>query len=130
MLLYFVPATFWNSTMDLVRFEREVQGISNAVSLWDIGLLGQFGVGIGGTFSRAIGPFTHPVGTAHYFVMPLVIAAAAAMHFWNEQSKAASRSYLLLVALFAVAVVTPISRGSWFAAGVALVLLAVLYRRI
>ena len=26
VLLYFVPATFWNSTMDLVRFEREVQG--------------------------------------------------------------------------------------------------------
>ena len=81
--LYFLPPTFWMTTVDLVTFEREGQGIPNAVSLWDIGILGQFGVGDGGTFARAIGPFTHPVGTAHYFVLPLVIASCAAMRAWQ-----------------------------------------------
>jgi hypothetical protein len=117
--LYFVPPTFWSSTVDLVTFERVVQGIPNAVSLWDIGLLGQYGVGDGGTFARAIGPFTHPVGTADYFVLPLVIASCAAMRAWQLGSRTEARRYLLLVALFAAAVVTPISRGGWLSAIVA-----------
>jgi hypothetical protein len=128
--LYFVPATFWNTTVDLVTFEREVQGIANAVSLWDIGLLGQFGVGDAGTFTRAIGPFTHPVGTAHYFVLPLVIAACAVMRSWQLGAYSEGRRYLLLVGLFAAAVVTPISRGGWLTAAIALVLAAVIFRRI
>jgi hypothetical protein len=128
--LYFLPATFWSSTIDLVTFEREVQGITNAVSLWDIGLLGQFGVGDTGTFTRAIGPFTHPVGTAHYFVLPLVIAACAAMRSWQLGSHREARRYLLLVALFTAAVVTPISRGGWLTAVIALLLAALIFHRI
>lgn len=128
--LYLVPPTFWSSTIDLVTFEREVQGLTSAVSLWDIGLLGQFGVGDGGTFARAIGPFTHPVGTAHYFVLPLVIASCAAMRSWQLGSHTEARRYLLLVALFGAAVVTPISRGGWLTAVVALLLAAVIFHRI
>jgi hypothetical protein len=128
--LYFVPAVFWMTTLDLVTFERQVQGIGSAVSLWDIGLLGQFGVGDSATFTRAIGPFTHPVGTAHYFVLPLVIAACAAMRSWQLGLRDEARRYLLFVALFAAAVITPISRGGWLTAGIALVLAAVLLRRI
>ena len=128
--LYFVPPTFWSSAMDLVTFEREVQSIPNAVSLWDIGLLGQFGVGDGGTFARAIGPFTHPVGTAHYFVLPLVIASCAAMRAWQVGSRVEARRYLLLVALFAAAVVTPISRGGWLSAAFALLLAGLIFHRL
>jgi hypothetical protein len=128
--LYFVPAVFWMTTVDLVTFEREVQGLGNAVSLWDIGLLGQFGVGDTGTFTRAIGPFTHPVGTAHYFVLPLVIAAGAAMRSWQLGLHAEGRRYLLYVALFGAAVATTISRGGWLTAVIALVIAAVLLRRI
>ena len=130
VVLYFLPATFWITTVDLVTFEREVQGIANAVSLWDIGLLGQFGVGDAATFTRAIGPFDAFRGTAHYFVLPLVIAACAAMRSWQLGSYQETRRYLLLVALFAAAVVTPISRGGWLTTGIALVLAAVIFHRI
>jgi hypothetical protein len=130
LILYlFVPITFWSSTLDLVRFERVVQGIPNARTLWDISLLGQYGVGDSGSFPRAVGPFTHPVGTAHYFVVPLILAATAAM-----TAKRALAPNLLgwlgVIGLFAAAVLTPISRGAWLAAAVGVVVAGLLYRRI
>ncbi len=66
-----LPATFWASTLDLVGFVRVVQGIPNALTIWDISLVAHFGGGASTIYSRAVGPFTQPVGTAHYFVLPL-----------------------------------------------------------
>jgi len=129
ILHIFVPATFWSSTLNLVRFERFVQGIATARTLWDIGLLGQYGVGDTGSFARAIGPFTHPVGTAHYFVVPLVLAATAVMAA-RRAPASTMLTWLAVVVLFVAAVLTPISRGAWLAAVVGVMVAALLYRRL
>lgn len=129
-----LPATFWNSSLDLLRFIREVQGIPSALSLWAAGLVGHFGVGAGvvdAQFPRAVGPFTHPVGTAHYFVVPLVLAAAAALSRLRDNARPAARIVgWVLVALFALAVITPISRAAWLAAVVGLMLTGLLLARL
>jgi hypothetical protein len=133
-LYVLLPATFWNSTLDLLRFIREVQGIPSALSLWAASLVGHFGVGAGvvdAQFSRAVGPFTHPVGTAHYFVVPLVLAAAAAIsRIRGEGSLGVRMLGWTLVALFALAVITPISRAAWMAAVVGLLLAGLLLNRV
>jgi O-antigen ligase len=59
-----------------------------------------------------------------------VIAACAAMRSWQLGSRREAQRYLVLVALFAAAVITPISRGGWLTAVIALVLAAVILRRI
>jgi hypothetical protein len=128
VLLYvLVPVEFWSSTLDLVTFEREVQGLPRAISLWDIGLLGQYGVGDTGTISRAIGPFTHPVGAASYFVVPLVITASAAL----ARARLGSRQSLLALAILTLtmALIGTISRGPWVAAVFGVVIVGVLIRR-
>jgi O-antigen ligase len=129
ILHIFVPPTFWSSTLNLVTFERFVQGISTARTLWDIGLLGQYGVGDSGSFARAIGPFTHPVGTAHDFVVPLVLAATAVMAARHAPAST-MLTWLAVVVLFVAAVLTPISRGAWLAAVVGVMVAALLYRRL
>jgi hypothetical protein len=125
-----LPASFWITTMDVPRFVREVQGLPGARTLWDISVLGHYGVGEGGQFARAIGPFTHPVGTGHYFVVPLLLSVAAT---FDASVRGASwrriLAYLALVLLFTAAVITPISRGSWLAAGLGVVVIGVIYRR-
>lgn len=135
----FVPVTVWDSTLNLVTFVHEVQGIPTAISLYAISLLGQYGVGETGVFPRAVGPFTHPVGTAHYFVFPLVLLIAAILARITR-SKASlpsgnlprARIGFLVggVLLLIGAVITPISRGAWLAAGVAAVVLGLYYRRL
>jgi hypothetical protein len=125
----FLPVTFWSTTMDLVTFVRVVQGVSNAHTVWDLSILAQLGVYSGEAFPRAVGPFTHPVGTGHYFVLPLVLSVACFYQSLNQQRFRAAIGLALLAALFAGAVITPISRGSWIAAGLALVLCSVLYSR-
>lgn len=129
ILHVFIPSTFWSSTLNLVRFERVVQGIPTALTLWDIGLLGQYGVGGSGSFARAIGPFTHPVGTAHYFVVPLVLAATAVMAA-RRAPASTMLAWLAVVVLFVAAVLTPISRGAWLAAVVGVIVAGLLYRRV
>jgi len=128
-----VPASFWNTTLDLVRFIREVQGIPTAVSLWSASLVGHFGIGASvadAIFPRAVGPFTHPVGTAHYFVVPLVLvfaaaATASATARWTQRVLT-----IALLVLLALAVITPISRAAWLAALAAIAVAAVLLNRI
>jgi len=126
-LYLFVPVEFWQSTLDLVTFEREVQGLPGALSLWDIAVLGHYGVGESGQFARAIGPFTHPVGTANYFAVPLVILATAALVRVRNllPPPVMYGGMLLLVA----AVIAPIARGAWISVAIAMLLIAFLYRR-
>jgi hypothetical protein len=128
-LYLLVPVNFWSSTLDLVSFEREVQGLANAISLWDIALLGQYGVGSTGSFARAVGPFTHPVGTATYFVVPLVLAATGTMaQVASRRRLAIALAIVSIVCAFAV--ITPISRAAWVAAGASVFLVGALYRRL
>jgi hypothetical protein len=127
VLYVFLPVSFWASTLDLVRYVREVQGLPGANSLWDISVVGSYGQVDAEPISRAIGPFTHPVGTAAYFILPLAIVTGAAF------ASRAGRSVLTLSvggALFLAAIIFTISRGGWIAAGLALVLLGLSLRRI
>jgi hypothetical protein len=123
-----LPASFWASTLDLVGFVRVVQGIPNALTIWDISLVAHFGGGASTIYSRAVGPFTQPVGTAHYFVLPLILCVAFGFESLNAGRR---RDFLIagfLALLVGAAVVTPISRGSWIAAGLAFLLCALIYR--
>jgi len=126
-----LPPSFWLATMDLPRFVREVQGLPGAMTLWDISVLGAYGVGEGGQFLRAIGPFTHPVGAGHYFVLPLLLSVSAAFDARNRNGGLRPlATYLALAILFTVAVITTISRGSWLAAAVGVLLMGIFYRRV
>jgi len=125
-----VPVEFWASSMDMPRFVREVQGLPGALSLWDISILGHYGVGVGGQFPRAIGPFTHPVGASHYFIAPLLLAVARTMTLDHRAARGAVIGWGLLALLFAAAIITPISRGSWIAAGIGVLACGVLLRRV
>ncbi len=123
-----LPASFWATTLDLVSFVRVVQGIPNALTIWDISLVAHFGGGPSDIYSRAVGPFTQPVGTAHYFVLPMILCVA----FGFQAIRAGNRRNIAIAAvvglLMAAAVVTPISRGSWIAAGLAFFICALAYR--
>ena len=125
----FLPPAFWSSTLDLVSFIRVVQGIPNALGLWQISVLAQFGAGANAIFPRAVGPFTHPVGTGHYFVLPLILAAAWFYESLSQTRRWTALAIAILAILFLGAVIAPISRGSWLASGLALLLCSLIYRR-
>ncbi len=127
---YFVlPITFWSSTLDLVSFERIVQGVPSAISLWDISLLGDYGAG-GGTYPRAIATFAHPVGAAGYFILPLGLTVAA-WYGGEARGKRLMTAGLILVSLlFALATIVTLSRGAWLAVAVAVVMCGYIFRRL
>jgi hypothetical protein len=125
----FLPVSFWSSTMDLVTFVRVVQGVPNAHTIWDLSILARLGTDNLSGFPRAIGPFTHPVGTAHYFVLPLVLSVASFYQSFNQNRRRDAAALAVLAVLFAGAVLAPISRGSWLAVGVAVVLCSLIYGR-
>jgi hypothetical protein len=128
LVTYLLPVQLWESTLDLVTFERVVQGIPSATSLWAISVVGQYGVGDTAVFPRAVWPFTHPVGTSHYFVLPL--AMTVAMSFMTSSSgRGVSKMVLAAIVLFTLALIVPISRGNWLAALAAVGILGLLYRR-
>jgi hypothetical protein len=125
----FLPETFWSSTLDLVSFIRIVQGVPNARNLWEISILAQFAAGASAVFPRAVGPFTHPVGAGHYFVLPVVLACAWFYQSVNLQRPRTALAIGVVGILFAGAVFAPISRGAWIAVGLALLLCSLIYRR-
>lgn len=125
-----LPPTFWSSTLDLVTFERQVQGLPNARSLWDIGVLGHYGIGSVAEFGRGIGPFTHPVGAAHYFTVPLLIATAAVFAVRSVDGRVQRLAYVIAAIVFAAAVIVPVSRGAWLAVGLGVLALGLVYRRL
>ena len=126
---FFLPTKFWSSTMDLVTFTRVVQGVSNVHTIWDLSIVAQLGAGPNAAFHRAVGPFTHPVGTGHYFVMPLVLAVASFYQSLNQNRRRGAVVLAALAVLFTGAEIAPISRGSWIAAALAVVLCSLIYRR-
>jgi hypothetical protein len=121
VLYLFVPVSFWTSTLDLVRYVREVQGLPNANSLWDISVVGTYGQASGETIARAIGPFTHPVGTAAYFILPLALSAGA-LSFASRRREWHPVVWAVAGLLFLASIVFSISRGGWIAAGLAILL--------
>jgi hypothetical protein len=121
-----LPQDFWMTTYNLLGFIRDVQGIPSAVSLWAASLVGHYGSS--GMSLRAVGPFTHPVGTAVYFALPFILVLCAT---WTSdlRRKATLTMAAIGVILFALAVITPISRGIWIGfVGAALVCGVVLHR--
>jgi hypothetical protein len=125
-----LPSTFWSSTMNMVDFVRIVQGVPGANSLGSISVLANYGTTRATVFTRAIGPFTQPVGAAHYFVLPLILSIAWCFESINTGRYRRALRLVALTLLFAAAEITPISRGGWIAAGIALVLCALAYRRL
>jgi N-acetylglucosaminyldiphosphoundecaprenol N-acetyl-beta-D-mannosaminyltransferase len=116
-----VPASFWATTIDMPRFIREVQGVLSATTLRSVSIVATYGEGE--LFARAIGPFTHPVSTAHYLVLPLALTTALAA----ARAQAAPRAARALVAIgvvVVVAIVATISRGAWVAAAIAVLAIA------
>jgi hypothetical protein len=104
------PATFWQTTYNLVGFVHDVQGISSATSIWTTAILTMYGTL--GYAVRAVGPFTHPVGTGVYFAMPFAMAVCA-VWLGDLRHKAALAIAIGGLFLFALAILTPISRGTW-----------------
>ena len=120
------PAEFWQTTYNLVGFVRVVQGISSATSIWTTAILTMYGTL--GYAVRAVGPFTHPVGTGVYFAMPFALAVCA-VWLGDLRRKAALAIAIGGMLLFALAVLTPISRGTWIGLIGALVVGGVLVHR-
>ncbi len=117
----FVPPTFWATTLDMVSFIRDVQGIPGRRMLDDVAIVARYGQDA--EFVRAIGPFTHPVGAAGYLVPPLGLALALA----GSRFQPNRRTTLLLLggaALLAVAILATISRAGWAAAAIATLIVA------
>jgi hypothetical protein len=104
------PSDFFATTYNLVAFIHDVQGIATADTLWHISILVIYGDL--GSAIRAVGPFTHPVGTGVYFAMPFALAVCA-VWLGNVRRKVALAIALGGLVLFALAVMTPISRGTW-----------------
>ncbi len=104
------PQTVWITSYNIVQFIHDVQGIGTATDLWNTSIVSIYAGH--GSILRAIGPFVHPVGTGVYFAMPLTLAMCAA---WlsNVHQKVSLALVLAGLVLFALAVVTPISRGTW-----------------
>jgi O-antigen ligase len=124
-----LPITFWVSTLDLVSYVRDVQGLAYANSLFDISVVGTYGLDSGAVIGRATGPFTHPVGTAAYFLLPFAIAVAALLRTRPLASRqAAVRA--LLATLFLAPILMSLSRGSWLGVAVILVVSGLFLRRV
>jgi hypothetical protein len=104
------PAEFWQTTYNLVGFVHDVQGISTATSIWTTAILTMYGTL--GFAVRAVGPFTHPVGTGVYFAMPFALAVCA-VWLGDLRRKTALAIAIGGMLLFSLAVLTPISRGTW-----------------
>ena len=123
VLAYMIaPASFWETVIDLPRFIREVQGYPAALSLASISVLGHYGVGDEASFLRATWPFVHPVGTGHYFVLPMTLSIASIFAAARRGADRRESVFWVLTILFAAAVIVPISRGSWIAAVIAAVI--------
>jgi hypothetical protein len=122
-----LPAKFWATTMNIVEFVKQVQGIPVG-TLYDVSITATFGSTFQ-VFTRAIGPFTHPVGTGTYFLLPLSLSVAWCFEALNTGRTRQTIGLVALSLLFAAAVITPISRGSWLGAGFAVLVLALIYRR-
>ena len=130
VLEYFVlPITFWSSTLDLVSFERVVQGIPGARTLWDISLLGNYGASQG-AYPRAVATFTHPVGAGGYFVFPLGLTVAAWYGGEGRGKRLMTAGLVGLSLLFGLATIVTISRGAWVAAAVAVAMCGYFFRRL
>ena len=127
----FTPRLFWSTTLDLVTFVRVVQGIPNVQTLWDISILARLGGGLdyANGFVRAVGPFTQPVGTGHYFVLPVVMTVAFFYQAINQRRLWAAGAMAAAGLLFVAAVIVPISRGAWIAVALAVVLCSLVCRR-
>jgi hypothetical protein len=106
----FMPQDFWTTNYNLVGFTRIVQGIQSATDIWWASILSYYGTF--GAALRAVGPFTHPVGTGVYFAMPLTLAVCA-VWMSDVRRRVALAVAVIGLALFFVAVVSPISRGTW-----------------
>ena len=122
------PQSFWTTTYNLLGFMRDVQAISTDTTLRAASIVAQYGPSGTGLTLRAVGPFTHPVGAAVYYALPmtLVLCAAWAREF---RSRAAILILAVAVVLFWMAVMTPISRGIWIGlAGSAIIVGVVLHR--
>ena len=130
ILEYFVlPITFWSSTLDLVTFERVVQVIPGADSLWRISLLGDYGAGLG-VYPRAVATFTHPVGAGGYFIFPLGLTVAAWYSGEARGRRLMTVGLIGLSLLFCLATIVTLSRGSWIAAAVVVVMCGFMFRRL
>jgi hypothetical protein len=124
-----VPITFWSSTLDLVSFERVVQGMSWVHSLARASLLGDYGTGHR-IYARAIGTFPHPVGAAEYFILPLGLTVAAWFSGEGRGKRLVSAGLVALTLLFGLAIVVTISRGHWIAAAIVIALCGLLFQRL
>jgi hypothetical protein len=122
-----LPQTFWQTTYDLLGFVYNVQGITTATSLWGASILGGYGNSL--FFLRAVGPFTHPVGTGVYFALPLTLALCAV---WtgDRHRKAGLAVAVIGLVLFWLAVLTPISRGIWIGLGGAVLVTGLVLQRL
>jgi hypothetical protein len=105
-----LPQTFWNTQYNLVGFIHDVQEVSTATTLWWASLVNFYGPNISSL--RAVGPFTHPVGTGVYFALPMTLMLCAAF-LSDMRHKLALGVVALGVILFGLAILTPISRGTW-----------------
>jgi O-antigen ligase len=126
---YLLPITFWSSTLDLVTFERVVQQVSGAHSLRSISLLGDYGAGHK-IWPRAIGTFTHPVGTGEYFILPLGLSVAAWFSGMARGRRLTTVGLIGLSLLFAMAEIVTISRGHWIAAALVVLVCGVMFQRL
>ena len=125
---FFLPITFWSSTLDLVTFERVVQSIPGAKNLWDIALLGEYGAGTG-VYPRSIATFTHPVGAGLYFLLPMGLTVAAWFGGEARGKRLMTAGLVALTLLFGLATIVTISRGAWVAAAAIVIMCGYAFRR-
>jgi len=126
---FFLPVTFWSSTLDLVTFERVVQDIPGAKNLWDIALLGEYGAGVG-AYPRSIATFTHPVGAGLYFLLPLGLSVSAWYSGEARGRRLMTAGLVGLTLLFGLATLVTISRGAWLAAAAIVLMCGYAFHRI
>jgi hypothetical protein len=106
-----------------------VQGYPAAVDLINVSVLAHYGDGEAAL--RATWPFTHPVGTGHYFVLPFGIALAGTYAAMDRGVRGRELAvWIGMVILFIGAEIVPISRGSWVASAIAALAIGVAFRRV
>jgi hypothetical protein len=122
---FLLPPLFLGSSYDLVAFVRDVQGFPTATNLWDISILAQYTGYEQGQFLRAVGPFTHPVGAAHFLVLPMTLSFA-----WALLESGARRTLAGFLTLgLAIALLVTFSRGSWMAGALAIAITGIVLGR-